>query len=188
MPHKTEGEGYFLAILRKPTSTSYSSKRNKKRGYLPVSVSKTHSVVSEQWLTASGNYQLLMKGSSIIAFPENYMNELTLLEQALRTVQSGTAIAEAKGKDLIPQQALAMSSLLRKEAFSMEEVSYKQAIAYLRKETVSLSANSVLGYVLILYKGVPLGFVKNIGNRVNNLYPHEWRIRSQHLPEEIRIL
>ncbi|KAA6314905.1 hypothetical protein EZS27_034527, partial [termite gut metagenome] len=53
---------------------------------------------------------------------------------------------------------------------------------------VSLSTNSVMGYVLVMYKGVPLGFVKNIGNRANNLYPHEWRIRSQHLPEEIRIL
>ncbi|KAA6352317.1 Ribosomal RNA small subunit methyltransferase F [termite gut metagenome] len=188
MPHKTEGEGYFLAILRKPSSTSYSSKRNKKRGYLPVSVSKTHSVVSEQWVIASGNYQLLMKGSFVIAFPENYMNELALLEQALRIIQSGTAIAEVKGKDLIPQQALAMSGLLCREAFSTEEVDYKQAIAYLRKETVLLTANSVLGYVLLIYKGVPLGFVKNIGNRVNNLYPHEWCIRSQHLPEEIRIL
>ncbi|KAA6316628.1 Ribosomal RNA small subunit methyltransferase F, partial [termite gut metagenome] len=177
MPHKTEGEGYFLAILRKPSDTSCSSKRNKKRSYLPVPVSKTHFVVSEHWLTASGNYQLLMKGSSIIAFPANYMNEWTLLEQTLRIVQSGTAIAEVKGKDLIPQHALAMSGLLCREAFSMEEVGYKQAIAYLRKETVSLSTNSVMGYVLVMYKGVPLGFVKNIGNRANNLYPHEWRIR-----------
>jgi hypothetical protein len=30
--------------------------------------------------------------------------------------------------------------------------------------------------------------VKNIGNRANNLYPQEWRIRSGYLPEEIRTL
>jgi hypothetical protein len=27
--------------------------------------------------------------------------------------------------------------------------------------------------------------VKHLGNRANNLYPQEWRIRSGYLPEEI---
>ena len=30
------------------------------------------------------------------------------------------------------------------------------------------------GFVLLTYGGYPLGFVKNIGNRANNLYPAEW--------------
>ncbi|MDC2687911.1 hypothetical protein PO256_17190, partial [Bacteroides ovatus] len=42
--------------------------------------------------------------------------------------------------------------------------------------------------VLLTYRHIPLGFVKNIGNRANNLYPQEWRIRSGYLPENIRIL
>ncbi|MEG2332956.1 MAG: rRNA cytosine-C5-methyltransferase, partial [Bacteroides sp.] len=59
---------------------------------------------------------------------------------------------------------------------------------YLRKEAISLSETAPRGYVLLLYKQVPLGFVKNIGNRANNLYPQEWRIRSGYLPDEIRTL
>jgi NOL1/NOP2/fmu family ribosome biogenesis protein len=35
-----------------------------------------------------------------------------------------------------------------------------------------------VGYLLLTYKGVPIGFAKNIGNRANNLYPAEWRIRK----------
>ena len=38
--------------------------------------------------------------------------------------------------------------------------------------------------VTVTYLGAPLGFVKNIGNRANNLYPREWRIKSTHLPDE----
>jgi hypothetical protein len=38
---------------------------------------------------------------------------------------------------------------------------------------------------LLTYKQIPLGFVKNIGNRANNLYPQEWRIRSGYLPEGV---
>ncbi|MBO5014861.1 MAG: rRNA cytosine-C5-methyltransferase, partial [Bacteroidaceae bacterium] len=64
----------------------------------------------------------------------------------------------------------------------------EQAIAYLRKEGLVLDASVPRGYVLVTYKQVPLGFVKNIGNRANNLYPQEWRIRSGYLPEEVRTL
>ena len=81
-----------------------------------------------------------------------------------------------------------MSSLLRREAFACEEVDYPTAIAYLRKEAVALSGTAPRGFVLLTYRNFPLGFVKNVGNRANNLYPQEWRIRSGYLPEEIRIL
>ena len=78
--------------------------------------------------------------------------------------------------------------LLRDGAFVVEDISYEQAIAYLRKEAIVLPATVARGFVLLTYRGVPLGFVKNIGNRANNLYPQEWRIRSGYLPEELRIL
>ena len=107
------------------------------------------------------------------------------MQQSLRVIQSGVSLAESKGKDLIPHHALAMSCLLCTDAFSREEVAYEQAIAYLRKEAIVLSAAAPRGYVLLTYKDVTLGFVKNIGNRANNLYPQECRIRSGYLPEEV---
>lgn len=67
----------------------------------------------------------------------------------------------------------------------MAELTYPQAIAYLRKEAVVLSPEVPKGYVTFTYQGQVLGFAKNIGNRANNLYPQEWRIRSGYLPEII---
>lgn len=67
----------------------------------------------------------------------------------------------------------------------MAELTYSQAIAYLRKEAVVLSPEVSKGYVTFTYQGQVLGFAKNIGNRANNLYPQEWRIRSGYLPEII---
>jgi NOL1/NOP2/fmu family ribosome biogenesis protein len=78
-----------------------------------------------------------------------------------------------------------MSTALASDAFPKAEVTYEQAISYLRKEGLILDADVSRGYVLLTYQGVPLGFVKNIGNRANNLYPQEWRIRSGYLPEEV---
>ncbi|MBO8459027.1 MAG: rRNA cytosine-C5-methyltransferase, partial [Bacteroidetes bacterium] len=49
-------------------------------------------------------------------------------------------------------------------------------------------ADAPRGYILIRYKGKALGFVKNIGNRANNLYPQEWRIRSGYLTEQVSVV
>ena len=81
-----------------------------------------------------------------------------------------------------------MSTVQASDVFPREEISYEQAIAYLRKEAIVLPDTAPRGYVLLTYKDVPLGFVKNIGNRANNLYPQEWRIRSGYLPDEILML
>jgi hypothetical protein len=38
--------------------------------------------------------------------------------------------------------------------------------------------------MIVTYQNVPLGFIKNLGNRANNYFPKEWRIRMA-LPEHI---
>ena len=62
------------------------------------------------------------------------------------------------------------------------------AIGYLRKEAVVLDSSIPRGYILLTYKKIPLGFAKNIGNRANNLYPQEWRIRSGYLPDVLSMV
>lgn len=126
-----------------------------------------------------------MNGNSVSAFPKSHLSELAALQSSLRIVQAGVNMAELKGKDWLPNHALAMSRILNPDIFTREEIGYDQAIAYLRKEAIALSADVPRGIVLLTYKNTLLGFVKNIGNRANNLYPQEWRIRSGYMPEEI---
>ena len=54
-------------------------------------------------------------------------------------------------------------------------------VAYLRKETLTLSSEVPRGYVLACYQGHPMGFLNNLGSRANNLYTTEWRIRTKTL-------
>ena len=69
------------------------------------------------------------------------------------------------------------------------ELSYSEALKYLRGEALILPADTPRGIVNVTYRGITLGPVKNIGNRANNLYPKAWRIKTTHLPtEEIKIL
>ena len=62
------------------------------------------------------------------------------------------------------------------------DVDFAEALKYLRGEAMVLPPDTPRGIVTITYKGQPLGPVKNIGNRANNLYPKAWRIKSTHLP------
>ena len=69
------------------------------------------------------------------------------------------------------------------------DISYPDVLKYLRGEALTLPADTPRGIVTVTYKGIPLGPVKNIGNRANNLYPKPWRIKTTHLPsEEIKII
>lgn len=192
-PHRTKGEGFFLAALRKPEEEGEVAARGGKSASsqgkkgAPI-VSKDQLSVARSWLLSADDYELSVYGTTVVAFPKACMAELSALQQSLRIVQAGVPLAEVKGKDLIPAHALAMSNALRREAFFGQDVSYEQAIAYLRKEAIVLPADAPRGYILLTYEGAPLGFAKNIGNRANNLYPHEWRIRSGYIPEALQLL
>ena len=61
---------------------------------------------------------------------------------------------------------------------------YQQAIAYLRGEALVLPADTPRGIIEVTFLGHPLGCVKNIGSRANNLYPKPWRIKTTHIPDE----
>ena len=63
------------------------------------------------------------------------------------------------------------------------DIDYPTAIAYLRREAIRLPDDAPRGIVTITYRDIPLGQAKNLGNRANNLYPKEWRIKSTHVPE-----
>ena len=64
------------------------------------------------------------------------------------------------------------------------ELTYPQAIAYLRGEALQLPPDTPRGLVTLCFQGYPLGMAKNIGTRANNLYPKEWRIKTTHIPTD----
>lgn len=187
LPHRTEGEGLFMAVLRKsgetdaaPCGKLYRERRGKGGKSKPSVIPKE----AKAWVKQADDYSFVADQNKITAFPVAYQEIYERLRDTMHVVYGGIQVAEVKGKDLIPSHSLAMS-VCREDVFSSVEVNYEQAIAYLRKESVVLPSDMPKGYILIRYKGMVLGLVKNIGNRANNLYPQEWRIRSGYLPEQV---
>ena len=93
-----------------------------------------------------------------------------------------------KGRNVLPDHSMALSITDEKDAYPRVGVDYGQAVAYLRKEAIALPADTPRGIVLLTFGGQPIGFAKNVGNRANNLYPAEWKIKSTHIPDYETIL
>ena len=120
-----------------------------------------------------------MRGNIAQAIPMQWQDLYQMLTDKLHILSAGIDLAEIKGKDLLPTQALALSTELNKEAFTTVSLEHSEAIKYLQKETFTLPENTPKGIVLLTYNQFPIGFAKHLGNRTNNLYPQEWRIRSR---------
>ena len=180
LPHKTKGEGFFMAVLRKHASDyrSFTPRpAKKKEKQKPIVLPKDLVKQASNWITAQNGYALQNEGEALFAFPSAYVALLSSLRASLRILKAGVKVAEVKGRDLIPAHELVLCPIYNKEAFPSVELTEEQAIAYLRREALTLS-EAPRGYVVVTNRHVSLGLVKNLGSRANNLYPAEWRIRK----------
>ncbi|MDE6338216.1 MAG: hypothetical protein K2K97_00325 [Muribaculaceae bacterium] len=134
MPHKTRGEGLFVAVLRK-------------EGDYPRA----------QTLTEASFHKTVKANARVIA--------------------EGIPLTTVKGKDAVPTSESVLATDFNRDSLPSIEVDESTALSYLRHEALRFGNDIGKGFVVINYKGFPLGLVKNIGNRANNLYPSQWRIK-----------
>lgn len=176
-PHRTRGEGFFLALLRKTSEQTVRKEKKRKHEQREQSVAGGAAVA--QWLQRQQEFKIFRPDECHIgAVRQSLYDDVRRISQMVRTLMAGILMAEEKGRKLIPQQALALSVECAPNAFARVELNYEQAIAYLRHEALQLPNDAPRGYVIVTYASHPLGFVNNLGNRANNLYPAEWRIRN----------
>ncbi len=172
IPGLVRGEGQYLSIVRKNGDTSglFSKYRLKEQ--------KDSSKISVKELQRDFTFKLA--GDLLKGYPKSLIKEINYIESNLKTILSGVALANIKGKDFIPHADFALwnkISLLDTYPFGINEVDVDldTALKFLSKEALSLPS-SPKGFLLIRYNGAPLGFVKNLGNRCNNLLPQARRI------------
>lgn len=183
MPHLTCGEGFFLAVLRKDGEGSRAqfqsrSRRSKSRpAPLPSGIGS--------WLLESDRFSLVSDGDTVTALPSQHAGLISQLDSCLKVVRAGLPLCRVKGKDLIPEHSYVMSWQYRQGIFPEVEVSLDTAISCLRRDAVILPPSTPRGYVVLTYRNIPLGLLKNIGNRSNSLYPAEWRILTTYRPDSI---
>ena len=96
----------------------------------------------------------------------------------LHVLSDGIATEELKGTEKIPSIAQALSISTPADKYPRVELPLEQAQRYLHREALALPPDTPRGFVLVTYRKHPLGFMKNLGERANNLYPKNWAIKK----------
>ena len=175
-PHKVKGEGLYMCALRKNGAPGASFRMPKQKNAAPKAKADGEAEM-RSWLKHPDRWAIRQQERFMSAYPVKYKELIEYISTQFICISTGFGIGELRGKGVAPQHSLAMLKDINKQAFVCAELSLEQALAYLRNEAIVLP-DVAQGMVLVTYEGVPLGFVKNVGNRCNNLYPKEWRIRK----------
>ena len=172
-PHRVKGEGFFISVLQK--KESQHSLRIQTKNTFSIPNKQTYEEV-RAWLRSTDSRKLIQLKDKVMALPGNWSNFVEFLASKLSLVCMGTTLASIKQNKILPMHDLSVSTDLDSTYFDVLELNQEQAIKYLRKETITPDGGDK-GYALVQFEGVPLGWINRLGNRANNLYPKEWRIR-----------
>jgi 16S rRNA C967 or C1407 C5-methylase (RsmB/RsmF family)/NOL1/NOP2/fmu family ribosome biogenesis protein len=173
-PHKVKGEGFFISVIRKKESEETLRIKNARSNF--QSPSKKILEQLQHWVADAGNIAFIQREDLVQFFPTTLSQAIDLLAKNLRLVSAGTFAATVKHDKLIPEHAMALSVKLNRDHFPVLDLNVDDALRYLRKETLSVTPDRT-GFTLVRYQNIPIGWGNVLPNRINNLYPAEWRIR-----------
>lgn len=112
--------------------------------------------------------------------PEKTVGKSALLakiDKTAKVICRGIPQYTEKGRLRIPESVSVLAADYDRSLYPEAELGEDDALAYLRHEAIRLPEDAPKGYVAVTYRGHPLGLVKNLGSRANNMYPGEWKIK-----------
>ena len=189
-PHKTRGEGFFLALLKKTSDTPPAENRKSKKKK-PETVSADGFA---EWINCKENFDFHKSKDGITALRKAFADDYAAISEKLNVICAGVRVCTEKpakfsnsarkpNPQFVPAPGLALCSCLNRKAFPDISLNYSDAIKFLRGESIPLTVYAPRGWVTVSYRNLPLGFANNVGSRLNNSYPPAWRIRSTYVPD-----
>ncbi len=174
-PHRIQGEGFFIGAVRKGDGRVMAPRKEKRQ-----KASKSVVLPPEvgAYVREPGRYAAYRTAEAWGVVPAEHAGFVEELDRRLCVLYKGCELAEAESHKLKLLPASALWKGLAREHCVSYEADRTTALAFLKKEDIP--APGISGdWLLVTYRGLPLGWCKNLGNRLNNYYPKEWRIRMQ---------
>jgi len=169
-PDKLKGEGFFIACFQQINEVKECNNTTDK---IPL-LSRQHQTITEPFLKNPQKYILSDQKEIVIAALKKWQKEIATITKILNVRKSGVAVGSIKGKDFIPHHELALSYLVADEKLCID-LEKEDALKYLKRQDFK-TEDLNKGWRICRYKGINLGWIKVLPNRVNNYYPPNWRI------------
>jgi 16S rRNA C967 or C1407 C5-methylase (RsmB/RsmF family)/NOL1/NOP2/fmu family ribosome biogenesis protein len=175
IPGETAAEGFFVAVLKKQDGEFRKTKYESKKDVKFLTANALKELKLEEFMNTA-HHDFFQWNDAVLAFPSSVSDLMQHVVSKLRIVKAGTIVGEIQRKGINPHHELALHQDLCTFPKRIE-LEKDQALQYLHGDTFSLSGEH--GWQLITYQNQTLGWIKHLGNRFNNLYPKEWRIRMK---------
>ena len=172
-PHLLKGEGFFIACLRKKGHSK--PKKIKKNIFVPLAKKDIKSF--ESWIANSSEKALFTYQERNLLLHPLHTEYISQISRVAYIRHTALELGTFKQKDFIPTHDLAMSKHLS-EGIRGIELNKEAALLYLSKKDFFLPENTPKGWNIVKYQNLALGWIKVLGNRINNYYPTEIRIRK----------
>lgn len=176
-PHKVEGEGFFITVLKRPDDAYVQNPKRAKDFKHPFVQRASDTTAIREVSGIDEDCAFYVLKDSYFALNLQFQHHFETLTNSLNIRYFGVEIGKLNKDQLIPAHEFALS-VLPKEKFTHYELSLEEALSYLRKEEMTIYISEE-GWVIVTYENLPIGWIKNIGNRINNYYPKDWRIRMK---------
>ena len=173
-PHRLRGEGFFAAVLRKGDGRR-REKSPKPRKSVFSELSRQDVRTLSGWVAQPEYMRFSAVGDTAYGYYAHAYPVVRQLAESLTVIHSGVRMGQLFGGKLRPDHALAMFHDLARGIVPEAELDTLQALGYLRRNDTDASLLDE-GINLVTSGGLPLGWIKRIGNRSNNMYPKELRI------------
>lgn len=172
-PHKTHGEGFFAAVMQKTYTNPQITKWKTDDKILGNFDKKLYPLI-QPWINSEAKEILIDKVGGIHIFPSEYKEDARILSAYLRIIYCGTTVGTLNKTVFIPDHSLALT-LDKSIEIQTVELSKEEALHYLKRELNSIDSPHK-SWILATYQGLGIGWLKNLGNRINNYLPSEYRI------------
>ena len=174
-PHRISGEGMFMAVARKIGDTEGKRRKIKARRSIITTVDRRSAEELSRWVKEPEHMCFYAAGEMLYGCRKSHYADIEALSSIVAVIYSGVAMGQIFKNCLKPDGALAFYVGLRQDAVQSRVLPMDEALKYLRKQDVEVGVFAE-GINLVLWDGLPLGFVKRVGARINNMYPNSLRI------------
>lgn len=169
-PDKTASEGFFCALFTKDHSESATHSKNKK-GALEAASKKEMAVLSP-YVNLKAN-QCVMKFKDEFLLMNAATRDFINAQPRLYYRKAGLRLGSIIRDELIPHHDLALS-IDAGSGIGRIEADDETLLHFMKKESFRVEGPN--GWALMCCKGFGLGWIKNLGNRVNNYLPNDYKI------------